>query len=98
MIEILSSLFMAALTVMCLIKLSDIMFFGGDLFESSSKFIDIDKKVNNNSGQQKINENILKVLEEINNALDISNTRINSLEKRLKELENREIKKTEKVD
>ena len=83
---------MVPLSVMCLIKLSDIMFFDGDLFESSSKFIDIDKKVNNNSRQQKINENILKTLKEINNALDTSNTQISSLEKRLKELENREIK------
>ena len=89
-----SSLFMAALAIMCLIKLSDIMFFDGDLFESRPKFIDIDKKVNNNSKQQKINENMLKLLKEINNGSNISNTRISSLEKRLKELENKETKTT----
>lgn len=70
------------------------MFFDGELFESHPKFIDIDKKVNNNSKQQKINENMLKLLKEINNGSNISNTRISSLEKRLKELENKETKTT----
>ena len=94
MFEIVSSLFMLALAIMCLIKLSDIMFFDGELFESHPKFIDIDKKVNNNSKQQKINENILKLLKEINNGLDLSNTRISSLEKRLNKLEDKETKTT----
>jgi len=85
---------MLALAIMCLIKLSDIMFFDGELFESHPKFIDIYKKVNNNSKQQKINENMLKLLKEINNGSNISNTRISSLEKRLKELENKETKTT----
>lgn len=87
-----SSLFMAALAIMCLIKLSDIMFFDGDLFESRLKFIDIDRQISTN--QKEINENILKLLKEINNGLDLSNTRISSLEKRLNKLEGcEEIKK-----
>ena len=88
-----SSLFMAALAIMCLIKLSDIMFFDGDLFESPRlKFIDIDRQISTN--QKEINENILKLLKEINNGLDLSNTRISSLEKRLNKLEDKETKTT----
>lgn len=87
-----SSLFMAALAIMCLIKLSDIMFFDGDLFESRLKFIDIDRQISTN--QKEINENILKLLKEINNGLDLSNTRISSLEKRLNKLEDKETKTT----
>lgn len=82
MIEILSSLFIAALTVMCLIKLSDIMFFNEKLFKSPVNFIDIDVQK-----QKEINESMLKLFIEINNALAISNTRISSLEKRLNKLE-----------
>ena len=87
-----SSLFMAALAIMCLIKLSDIMFFDGDLFESRLKFIDIDRQISTN--QKEINENIMKLLKEINNGLDLSNTRISSLEKRLNKLEDKETKTT----
>ena len=87
-----SSLFMAALAIMCLIKLSDIMFFDGGLFESRLKFIDIDRQISTN--QKEINENILKLLKEINNGLDLSNTRISSLEKRLNKLEDKETKTT----
>jgi polyhydroxyalkanoate synthesis regulator phasin len=83
---------MAALAIMCLIKLSDIMFFDGDLFESRLKFIDIDRQISTN--QKEINENILKLLKEINNGLDLSNTRISSLEKRLNKLEDKETKTT----
>ena len=90
MLGAISSLFIAALAVMCLIKLSDIMFFNGELFEPTTKFIDVD----NNSKQQKINENMLKLLKEINNGLDLSNTRISSLEKRLNKLEDKETKTT----
>lgn len=92
MLGAISSLFIAALAIMCLIKLSDIMFFDGDLFESRLKFIDIDRQISTN--QKEINENILKLLKEINNGLDLSNTRISSLEKRLNKLEDKETKTT----
>lgn len=62
------------------------------LFKPDLNFIDIDRQISTN--QKEINENILKLLKEINNGLDLSNTRISSLEKRLNKLEDKDTKTT----